>query len=34
MTSGLPNTEKSRIRQLYAEGKVSRAELLEAEAKS
>src|ERR1700722_15708262 len=34
MTSGLSNTEKSRIRQLYAEGKVSRAELLEAEAKS
>ncbi len=34
MTSGLPNSEKSRIRQLYAEGKVSRAELLEAEAKS
>ena len=34
MTSGLPNDEKSRIRQLYAEGKVSRDELLEAEAKS
>ena len=34
MTSGLPNNEKSRIRQLYAEGKASRAELLEAEAKS
>jgi len=34
MTSGLPNAEKSRIRQLYAEGKVSRDELLEAEAKS
>jgi phosphogluconate dehydratase len=34
MTSGLPNNEKSRIRQLYAEGKVSRADLLEAEAKS
>jgi len=34
MTSGLPNDEKSRIRQLYMEGKVGRAELLEAEAKS
>ena len=34
MTSGLPNDEKSRIRQLYAEGKVSRDDLLEAEAKS
>ena len=34
MPSGLPNDEKSRIRQLYAEGKVGRAELLEAEAKS
>jgi phosphogluconate dehydratase len=34
MTSGLPNAEKSRIRQLYAEGKVSREALLEAEAKS
>jgi len=34
MTSGLPNDEKSRIRQLYAEGRASRAELLEAEAKS
>jgi phosphogluconate dehydratase len=34
MTSGLPNAEKNRIRQLYAEQKVSRAELLEAEAKS
>jgi phosphogluconate dehydratase len=34
MTSGLPNAEKSRIRELYAEGKVSRADLLEAEAKS
>jgi phosphogluconate dehydratase len=31
MTSGLPNDEKARIRQLYAEGKVGRAELLEAE---
>jgi phosphogluconate dehydratase len=34
MTSGLPNNEKSRIRQLYAEQKVSREALLEAEAKS
>jgi phosphogluconate dehydratase len=34
MTSGLPNPEKSRIRQLYAEGKVSRDDLLEAESKS
>lgn len=34
MTSGLSNTEKSRIRQLFAEGKVGRAELLEAEAAS
>ncbi len=34
MTTGLPNDEKSRIRQLYAEGKVGREELLEAESKS
>ncbi|AYG65238.1 MULTISPECIES: phosphogluconate dehydratase [unclassified Rhizobium] len=34
MTSGLANDEKSRVRQLYAEGKVGRAELLEAESKS
>jgi phosphogluconate dehydratase len=34
MPSGLPNAEKSRIRQLYAEGKVGRKELLEAEAAS
>lgn len=34
MTSGLPNDEKSRIRQLFAEGKVDRAALLEAEAQS
>ena len=31
MTTGLPNDEKARIRQLYAEGKVGRDELLEAE---
>jgi phosphogluconate dehydratase len=34
MTTGLANDEKSRIRQLYAEGKVGRAELLDAESKS
>ena len=34
MTSGLANAEKSRIRQLYAEGKASREDLLEAEAAS
>ncbi|WLR93166.1 phosphogluconate dehydratase [Shinella zoogloeoides] len=34
MTSGLPNDEKARVRQLYAEGKAGRAELLEAESKS
>jgi phosphogluconate dehydratase len=34
MASGLPNGEKAKIRQLYAEGKVGRAELLEAEAAS
>ena len=34
MTSGLPNGEKARIRQLYAEGKVGREELLEAESAS
>lgn len=34
MTSGLPNAEKSRIRQLNAEGKISLDELLEAEMKS
>ncbi|WFR95841.1 phosphogluconate dehydratase [Rhizobium tumorigenes] len=34
MTSGLANDEKSRVRQLFAEGKVGRAELLEAESKS
>ena len=31
MTTGLPNDEKAKIRQLFAEGKVGRAELLEAE---
>jgi phosphogluconate dehydratase len=34
MPSGLPNDEKARVRQLYAQGKVGRAELLEAEAAS
>ena len=34
MTSGLPNDEKARVRQLHAEGKVGRAELLEAESNS
>ncbi len=34
MTSGMTNTEKVKIRQLYAEGKLGRAELLEAESKS
>ena len=34
MPSGLANKEKQRIRQLYAEGKVGRDELLEAEAAS
>ncbi len=31
MPSGVPNTEKQRVRQLHAEGKASRAELLESE---
>ncbi|AOY87340.1 phosphogluconate dehydratase [Marinobacter salinus] len=34
MPSGLPNKEKQRIRQLYAEGKIGRDELLEAESQS
>jgi phosphogluconate dehydratase len=34
MTSGMPNDEKGKIRQLYAQGKVDRATLLEAEAQS
>ena len=34
MPSGIANKEKQRIRQLYAEGKVGRAELLDSEAKS
>jgi phosphogluconate dehydratase len=34
MTSGLPNGEKAKVRQLYAEGKVNREALLDAEAAS
>ncbi len=34
MTSGLSNDEKARVRQLYAEGKVGREELLKAESES
>lgn len=34
MPSGLPNREKARIRQLFAEGKVGRDELLQAESDS
>lgn len=34
MPSGLPNKEKVRIRQLYAEGKIGRDELLKAESES
>ena len=34
MTSGLANDEKARIRQQFAEGKIGRAELLEAESRA
>ncbi len=34
MQSGLPNKEKARIRQLFAQGEISRTELLEAESAS
>ena len=34
MTSGLPNEEKGKIRQLYAQGKVGREALLEAESQA
>ena len=34
MTSGITNDEKARVRQLYAEGKVGREELLKAESES
>ena len=34
MSSGLPNKRKAQVRQLYAEGRATRAELLEAESAS
>ncbi|MFX6035876.1 dihydroxy-acid dehydratase, partial [Acinetobacter baumannii] len=34
MTSGMSNSDKVKIRQLYTAGKIGRAELLEAESKS
>ncbi len=34
MTSGIPNDEKAKVRQLFTQGKVGREELLESEAKS
>ncbi|GAB3552948.1 phosphogluconate dehydratase [Noviherbaspirillum agri] len=34
MTTGISNSEKAKVRQLYAQGKVGRDELLESEAKS
>ena len=34
MISGLPNDEKAKVRQLYAEGKIGREELLKAESAS
>ncbi|MDH3587995.1 MAG: phosphogluconate dehydratase [Gammaproteobacteria bacterium] len=34
MPSGIPNTEKARTRELYAEGKIDRAELLASEEQS
>jgi phosphogluconate dehydratase len=34
MSSGLPNSEKARVRQLFAENKATREDLLEAEAQS
>jgi phosphogluconate dehydratase len=34
MPSGLPNKEKARVRQAYAQGQIGRKELLEAESKS
>ena len=34
MTSGMPNDEKARIRRLFAEGKIGREELLDAELRS
>ena len=34
MTSGMSNSEKARVRQLYAQGKLSREELLDAESQA
>ncbi|GAC14566.1 phosphogluconate dehydratase [Aliiglaciecola lipolytica] len=34
MPSGIPNKEKARVRQMFAQGKVGRKELLESESKS
>jgi phosphogluconate dehydratase len=34
MPSGMPNKEKQRVRQLYAEGKIGKVELLKAESRS
>ncbi len=34
MPSGIPNDQKAKVRQLFAEGRVGRTELLESEAKS
>ncbi|MGQ0697734.1 MAG: phosphogluconate dehydratase [Panacagrimonas sp.] len=34
MPSGIPNSEKAKVRQLFAQGKVGREELLESEAQS
>lgn len=34
MTSGMSNPEKAKVRQLYAQGKIGRSELLEAESQS
>src|SRR3546814_15112382 len=34
MPSGIPNEQKSKVRQAFADGKASKAELLEAEAAS
>ncbi len=34
MPSGIPNAEKSRVRQLFAQGKVDRSALLESEVQS
>src|SRR5205807_8832869 len=34
MTSGMPNDDKAKVRQLYAQGKIGRDALLEAESRS